>query len=75
MLRIKMKKWVDWAGVPHAVGFGRVEEPVTENSKVQAFVMGEEQVKTVEFTIDEWNKLPFIWLKEDGEAPRHGVTY
>lgn len=72
-IRIKMKVWTDHVGQRRAVGLG-IADLKSEDTGVTAFVLGEETVEMVRFTLEEWNKLPFIWLKEDGEAPRHGVT-
>lgn len=66
--RFQLKVWTSPTGERLPVGLGMV----VDMDYVSATVIGANTVQFMRFTIDEWNKLPIFWFKEDGvyDGPR-----
>jgi hypothetical protein len=68
MPRFQLKVWTSPTGVRYPVGLGML----VDMNRISATVIGANTVQFVSFTVDEWNKLPIFWFKEDGvyDGPR-----
>ena len=66
--RFQLKVWTSPTGERLPVGLGML----VDTDYISATVIGANTVQFVRFTIDEWNKLPIFWFKEDGvyDGPR-----
>lgn len=73
-LRLRMKVWTDPSTkLRYLVAVGVM--PHESSTTMSAYAMRDDQTRLLRLTVAEWNRLPFYYFVEDGEAPRKEQTW